>query len=61
MDISHLHEVHLQYLEYKTDTTNKMLNDILEANIWFSSKLTDAIEKKFQLVVDHHENIIKSA
>ncbi len=27
----------------------------------FSSKVTDAIEKKFQSVVHHHENVVKSA
>jgi hypothetical protein len=37
------------------------LADLLESNIWFSSKVTDAIEKKFQSVVHHHENVVKSA
>jgi hypothetical protein len=35
--------------------------DMLETNVWFMAKLTDAIEKKFQSVVHHHENIVKSA
>jgi len=34
---------------------------MLEANVWFSSKLTDAIEKKFQSMVHHHKNVVKSA
>jgi hypothetical protein len=40
---------------------NKRLADFLESNIWFSSKVTDAIEKKFQSVVHHHEKFVKSA
>ncbi len=35
--------------------------DILKTNIWFSSKVTNSIEKKFQLVIHHHESIVKSA
>jgi hypothetical protein len=27
----------------------------------FSSKVTDAVEKKFQSVIQQHENVIKSA
>ena len=52
---------HLHRLEEKLDKTNKLLVDLLESNIWFSSKVTDAIEKKFQSVVHHHENVVKSA
>jgi hypothetical protein len=26
----------------------KLLGDILEANIWFSSKITNRVEKKFK-------------
>jgi hypothetical protein len=37
------------------------LADFLEANVWFSSKVTDAIKKKFESVVWHHENVVKSA
>ncbi len=37
------------------------LADLLKSNIWFSSKVTDAIEKKFQSVVQHHKNVVKSA
>jgi hypothetical protein len=48
-------------LEEKLDQTNKLLADLLESNVWFSSKVTDAIEKKFQSVVRHHKNVIKSA
>jgi len=33
----------------------------LEANVWSSSKVTDAIEKKFESVVWHHENVVKLA
>ncbi len=40
---------------------NKLLADLLESNIWFSSKVTDTIEKKFQPVVPHHENVVKLA
>jgi hypothetical protein len=48
-------------LEEKLDKTNKLLADLLEANIWFSSKVTDAIEKTFKSLVWHHENVVKSA
>ncbi len=61
MDISHLHEAHLHHLEEKTDGTNKLLADLLESNIWFTTKITDAVEKKFQSMVHHHENVVKSA
>jgi hypothetical protein len=61
LDVVHLHEKHLHHLEEKLDQTNKLLAILLESNIWFSSKVTDAIEKKFQLVVHHHENVVKSA
>jgi hypothetical protein len=61
LDISHLHEAHLHHLEDKTDATNKLLADLLESNIWFTAKITDAVEKKFQSVVHHHENVVKSA
>jgi hypothetical protein len=47
MDVSHLHEAHLHHLEDKTYATNKLLGNVLEANICFSSKITDVIEKKF--------------
>jgi hypothetical protein len=59
--ISHLHEAHLHHLEEKTDATNKLLADLLESNVWFTTKITDAVEKKFQSVVHHHENVVKSA
>jgi hypothetical protein len=61
LDVVHIHERHLHHLEEKMDQTNKLLADLLESNIWFSSKVTDAIEKKFQSVVHHHENVVKSA
>ncbi len=61
LDVVHLHEKHLHHLEEKFEQTNKLLADLLELNIWFSSKVTDAIEKKFQSVVHHHENVVKSA
>jgi hypothetical protein len=38
-----------------------LLADLLESNIWFSSKVTDIIEKKFQSVIHHHKNMVKSA
>jgi hypothetical protein len=47
--------------EEKLDQTNKHLAYLLESNIWFSSKVKDAIEKKFQSVVHHHENVVKLA
>jgi hypothetical protein len=58
LDVVHLHE---RRPEEKLEQTNKLLADLLESNIWFYSKVTDAIEKKFQSVVHHHENIVKSA
>jgi hypothetical protein len=47
-------------LEEKTDATNKLLVDLLESNVWFTTKIIDAVEKKFQSVVHHHENVVKS-
>jgi hypothetical protein len=61
LDVVHLHEKHLHHLDEKLDQTNKLLADLLESNLWFSSKVTDAIEKKFQSVVHHHENVVKLA
>ncbi len=61
LDVVHLQEKHLHHLEEKLDQTNKLLADLLESNIWFSSKVTGAIEKKFQSVVHHYENVVKSA
>jgi hypothetical protein len=29
----------------KTDATNKLLADLLESNIWFTTKITDAIKQ----------------
>jgi hypothetical protein len=34
---------------------------LLQSNVWFTAKITDAVEKKFQSVVHHHENVVKSA
>jgi hypothetical protein len=61
VDVLHLHEAHLHHLEEKTDATNKLLADLLQSNVWFTTKITDTIKKKFQSVVQHHENVIKSA
>jgi hypothetical protein len=61
LDIVHLHEKHLHHLDEKIDQTDKLLANLLESNVLFSSKVTDAIEKKFQSVVWHHENVVKSA
>jgi len=61
LDVVHLHEKHLHHVEEKLEQTNKLLADLLEANVWLSSKVTDAIEKKFKSVVWHHENIVISA
>ncbi len=59
LDVVHLHEKHLHHVEEKLKQTNKLLADLLEANIWFFSKVTDAIKKKFKFVVWHH--VVKSA
>jgi hypothetical protein len=61
VNVSHLHEAHLHHLEEKTDPANKLLADLLESNVWFTTKITDAVEKKFQSIVHHHENVVKSA
>ncbi len=61
LDVLHLHEKHLHHLDKKMEQTQTLLAHLLEANIWFSSKVTDAIEKKFQSVIHHHENVAKSA
>jgi hypothetical protein len=61
LDVSHLHEAHLHHLEDKSDATNKLFSDVLEANIWFLLKVNTIVEKKFHSVVHHYENIIKSA
>ncbi len=61
LDMVHLHEKHLHHLDEKLEQTNKLLADLLESNIWFSSKVTNVIQKKFQSVVHHHENVVKSA
>ncbi len=61
VDIPHLHGAHLHHLEEKTDAIHKLLADLLETNICFTAKLMDAVKKKFQSVVHHHENMVKSA
>jgi hypothetical protein len=61
VDVSHLHEAHLHHPEEKTDATNKLLANLLESNVWFTTKITDAVEKKFQWVVHHHKNVVKLA
>jgi hypothetical protein len=61
VDVSHLHEAHLHHLEEKTDATNKLLADLLQSNVCFTTKIIDTVEKKFQSVVHHHENVVKSA
>ncbi len=43
LDIVHLHEKHLHHVEEKLEQTIKLLANLLEANVWFSSKVTDAI------------------
>jgi hypothetical protein len=48
VNISHLNEAHLHHLEERTDAKNKLMGDMLEANVCFTAKLMDAIEKKFQ-------------
>ncbi len=61
LDVVHLHKKHLHHVEEKLEQTNMLLADLLEVNVWFSSKVTDAIEKKFESVVWHHKNVVKSA
>jgi hypothetical protein len=61
LNVVHLHENHLHHLEEKQEQMQALLADLLESNIWFSSKVTDAIEKKFQSVIHHHKNVVKSA
>jgi len=61
VDVPHLHEAHLHHLEEKTDAIQKLLADLLESNICFTAKLMDAVKKKFQSIVHHHENMVKSA
>jgi hypothetical protein len=61
VDVSHLHEAHLHHLVEKTDATNKLLAYLLESNVWFTTKITDAVEKKFQSVMHHHENVVTLA
>jgi len=43
VDVSNLHEAHLDHLEEKMDTINKLLADLLESNIllerYFNKKL----------------------
>jgi hypothetical protein len=55
-----LHEAHLNDLEDKLKLTNMLLTDLLKTNIWISSIVTDAIKKKFQSEIHHHENVLKS-
>jgi hypothetical protein len=45
VDISHLHEAHLHHLEKKTDATNKLLAELFESNVWFTTKITEAVER----------------
>jgi len=59
LDVVHLHEKHLHHIEEKLEQTNKLLADLLDANVWFTPKVTDAIEKKFESVIWHHENVVK--
>jgi hypothetical protein len=35
LDMVHLHEKHLHHVEQKLEQTNKLLADLLEANVWF--------------------------
>jgi hypothetical protein len=60
-DVSHLHEAHLNHLEEKTNATNNFLADLLESYVWFTTKITDTVKRKFQSVVHHHKNVVKSA
>jgi hypothetical protein len=60
LDVVHLHKKHLHHLDKKLKQTSTLLANLLESNIWFSSKVTDTIEKEFQSVIHHHENVLKS-
>jgi hypothetical protein len=55
VDVSHFHKAHHHHLEEKTYVTNKLLADLLESNVWFTTKITDTVEKKFQSMVHHQE------
>jgi hypothetical protein len=62
----HSNQKQIYWLMYHTYTkpttaTNKFLADLIESNIWFTTKITDVVEKKFQSLVHHHKNVIKSA
>jgi hypothetical protein len=56
-----LHGMHLHHLDEKMEQTQTMLADLQVANIWFSSKVTDVIDNKFQSVIHHHKNMVKLA
>ncbi len=60
LNVMHLHESHLHHLEEKVEQRNNLLADLLEANTWFSSNVTNAMEK-FQSLIHHHVNVVKSA
>jgi len=46
LDMVHLHKKHLHHVEEKLEQTNKLLADLLEANVWFTSKVTDAKKRR---------------
>jgi len=48
LDVVHLHKKHLHHLDKKLQQTQTL-------------KVTNTTEKKFQSVIHHHENIVKSA
>jgi hypothetical protein len=48
LEVVHLHEKHLDHLEEKLEQTNTLLANLLDANVWFSSKVTDVSEAIFQ-------------
>jgi hypothetical protein len=50
VDVSDLHKAHLHHLEEKTDATNKLLADLLESNIWFTTKITTPSKRNSSLL-----------
>jgi hypothetical protein len=45
LNVMHLQEAHLHHLDVKLEWSNSRLTDVLKANVWFSSKVTYAIDK----------------
>ncbi len=50
---------HLHHLDAKLERTNNLMATFRETNIRFTAKVIDTIQKKFQFVIHHNENVIK--